>query len=258
MQLKLVQLNTLHGGEIFEPMVQFLKEQNGDILHLQEVFNNETGRDFENQPNYSLFQYIQNNFGYASSAFSKTYEWPIVGNQRLPLGNATFSRFNINNFHVVYMPGHEGFDYEQYAQQQPKDFSKGPANFIASEIQVGDKKLKSINIHGVWGFDGEDNQRRLAMRDQILEEIKNDEYVVISGDFNTTPETQTMLGLEKRLINVFKDELLTTFNGKRWKKPDPNFVVDYVFVSPNIKVIEHHCPQVDISDHLPLVVTMEL
>ena len=34
--------------------------------------------------------------------------------------------------------------------------------------------------------------------------------------------------------------------------------VDMIFVSPNIKIIEHDCPDVDISDHLPLVTTMSI
>ena len=53
---------------------------------------------------------------------------------------------------------------------------------------------------------------------------------------------------------MFKDELKTTFNMKR--KTDPGYaaaVVDMIFISKNIEVISHDCPQVDISDHLPLV-----
>ena len=40
------------------------------------------------------------------------------------------------------------------------------------------------------------------------------------------------------------------------RKTDPGYaaaVVDMIFISKNIEVISHDCPQVDISDHLPLV-----
>lgn len=258
MQFKLVQLNTLHGGEIFQPMMDFLKKENGDILHLQEVFSNEQRIHFPNNLNYSCFQFIQDNFNYPYTAFVKGFEWQVTPETNLPMGNATFSRFSIDSFHSVYMPDHKGFDYNYYSSKQPKDFSDAPASFVASTLHIGDKKVKSINIHGVWGFDGEDNPRRLQMRDQILEEIKNDEYVIVSGDFNTTPDTQTMQGLESKLVNVFKNELRTTFNGKRWKHADPTYVVDYLFVSPNIKVVDHYMPNADISDHMPLVAILEL
>ena len=258
MQFKLLQLNTLHGGEIFDPMMQFLQAQQADVMHLQEVFSNEQGFEFPSHPNYSLFESIQKNFRYPYANFYHKSDWEVEPGKILKFGNATFSRFEIQNFHSVEVPGFEHRDHTFYANRQPLDYSDAPYGFIASEIKIGDKTVKSINIHGVWGQDGSDNPRRLLMRDLILKEIEHDEYVICSGDFNTTPETQTMLGLETKLVNVFKNELKTTFNGKRWKMPDPTFVVDFLFVTPNIKVVEHSMPDADVSDHMPLVATLEI
>lgn len=35
-------------------------------------------------------------------------------------------------------------------------------------------------------------------------------------------------------------------------------VVDMIFVSKNIKVIDKNCPNIDITDHLPLICTLEI
>lgn len=258
MQLKLLQLNTWHGAIVFEPTIQFLKDQNADILHLQEVYTNVESRAFPDYPNYSLYEYIQNNFDYPYSAFSKTFDVALSDGSTLPIGNATFSRYPIEESKTVYVPGHHGFSWNTYKNYQPEDFSHSPANFLSSTINIDGKLVKSINMHGVWGFDGEDNERRLQMRDLVLQEIENVEYVLVSGDFNTVPETQTMSGIRTKLNDVFYQELETTFNSKRWKHKDLKFVVDYIFTSKNIEVFAKEAPQVDISDHMPLIIKFSL
>jgi endonuclease/exonuclease/phosphatase family metal-dependent hydrolase len=45
------------------------------------------------------------------------------------------------------------------------------------------------------------------------------------------------------------------------RKDNPGYAtaaVDMLFVSPGIKIIDRQCPDVDISDHLPVVATLEV
>ena len=45
------------------------------------------------------------------------------------------------------------------------------------------------------------------------------------------------------------------------RKINPGYataVVDMVFASSRLKILDHQCPDVDISDHLPLVVKIEI
>ncbi len=61
------------------------------------------------------------------------------------------------------------------------------------------------------------------------------------------------------MVNVFKDELATTFNMKH--KVDPGYAtaaVDMFFASSDIKIVSKSCPDDDVSDHKPLVVTIEI
>lgn len=255
---KLLQLNTWHGGQVFQPLIDFLQKQDADILHLQEVYSNEHNLYFPESPNFSLFQYIQQHFDYPYAAFSKTFDIQVTEDHNIPMGNATFSRYPIEESHTVYIPGHAGLRYEYYNEVLKKDFSLSPANFLSSTININGNKVKSINMHGVWGFDGLDNERRFQMRDLVLEEVQNQLYVVCSGDFNTVPTTDTMRGLDEKLTNVFTGKINNTFNNKRWKHGDLQFVVDYVYLSPNIEILNAEAPQADISDHMPLVVEISL
>ena len=97
--------------------------------------------------------------------------------------------------------------------------------------------------------------------------------MVLAGDFNVSPDTQTISNIEKYLLNIFKDQLKFTFNLKIKKeairqrtyiysgddlKGFANAAVDMIFVSPGFKVVDHCQPKVDASDHYPLVAVLEI
>ena len=97
------------------------------------------------------------------------------------------------------------------------------------------------------------------MSQKIVNNLQGKEHVILAGDFNLQPNTQTISNIEKQLKNVFRGELKTTFNMKR--KDNPGYasaVVDMIFVSKHIKILKHYCPNVDVSDHLPLVCVFEV
>ena len=93
----------------------------------------------------------------------------------------------------------------------------------------------------------------------ILEQTKGYKNVIIAGDTNATPNNQAIKDLESKFTNVFKGELTTTFNMKHKTLPGyATAVVDAIFVSPNINVTSHYCPNIDVSDHLPLVAELNI
>jgi endonuclease/exonuclease/phosphatase family metal-dependent hydrolase len=80
-------------------------------------------------------------------------------------------------------------------------------------------------------------------------------------DLTKPQRTQSVAKLEERLVNVFKDERVASFNPKQKDFVTTGYayaVVDMVFVSPNIKVLSHIQPDVDVSDHMPQVVELEI
>ncbi|OGK18002.1 hypothetical protein A3G67_04530 [Candidatus Roizmanbacteria bacterium RIFCSPLOWO2_12_FULL_40_12] len=254
MKIKFLTLNTLHGGELFDEMLAFLKKEDADIMALQEVQESDT-----DNPNkkFHTTEILKKELAYPFSVFDSQVNLIMQG-VKTEHGNAVYSKFPITShsntfFDVPY--GHVNHD-ELLAKD---DFTRIPQAFQKIEIKVNNMELTIINVHGIWGFDGEDNERRLKMSQMIVDKIKGEKNVILAGDFNVRPETETIRNIEKYLKNVFKDELKSTFNMKR--KKDGGYatsVVDMIFVSPDIKVTNHYCPDVDVSDHLPLVCELEI
>ncbi len=97
----------------------------------------------------------------------------------------------------------------------------------------------------------------------IVEKIKDKKNVLLAGDLNVLPNTKSISNIEKHLKNIFKGKVKTTFNVKRkaGQKTTPiisEIIIDYIFASSDLKIINSHCPQVDISDHLPLICNFEI
>jgi len=86
---------------------------------------------------------------------------------------------------------------------------------------------------------------------------------VIGGDFNLMPDTESVGLFEKSgYKNLIKDfDIKTTrssLNSGKYPEGDIQYFADYAFVSPEVKVKDFKVPQVEISDHLPLILEFEI
>lgn len=240
MKIKFITLNIWHGGKFFNSLIRFIEEQGPDITTLQEAYPKTIDALMQKFPEYEKY--------FAPAFFDL--------NDNVDRGNAIFSRFPIVRSENIFFD----LPYAEVKEELPPgDYTNTPRNLAHSLVKAEKIDLNIFNIHGIWGFDGYDNERRLKMGKTVLNAIKDKENVILAGDFNLRPNNQTVYNIEKSLKNVFKGELKTTFN--MGHKIDPGYadsVVDMIFVSPNIKVLDHYCPQVDISDHFPLVAVLEI
>lgn len=282
MHLKIICLNVWIGGVLFEEIVNFLQKEQPDILFLQEVFwggeesVSEQSKHHSNPelpPQYRTYQELKKRLGFAHGHFAPAFIEEIGvpndtkgadGSSKLELtqGNAILCKYPLQEVSVTHFDvpfGKRIDDYSAYA------FSPRNLQHVVATLPTG-TDVHLLNTQGIWGEDGEDSPRRLEMGQKIVQELEGESGqlspVILAGDFNILPHTQTIASIEKKLVTVFKDELKTTFNLKRKNlEKYPGFahaVVDMVFVSPDISVTSHTCPQVDISDHLPLVVEVEI
>jgi endonuclease/exonuclease/phosphatase family metal-dependent hydrolase len=236
-------------------ILAFLKQEDPDIISLQEVYNSHD----ESMPrNFRTLDVLNKELTLPYSGFSPAFKNTKKEKEAVQ-GNAVLSRFPISKTTEMFYdePYKEYFDHEQ----NPKEFPFVPRNLQHCEIQLERLTLNVFNTQGIWGTDGHDNERRLQMGNIIYEEVTKTKNVILAGDFNLFPDTKAMEPIQQELHNVFKNELTTSFNMKRKTDPNTNYatsVVDMMFVSQNIKVLEHSCPEVDISDHLPLIATLEI
>ncbi len=246
MNVKILSLN-LWRGALIENTIEFLKKENPDILILQEVHS---GTDPALQPSLRSFELIKETFDYIDDY----YEAGLLHHRpegKIPEGVAIFSGFPITSRNMTYFNETFNDDYHDILENYPsypRMLQHASLNTPAGEVNV-------FNIHGVWDLDGDNySERRQNMSRIIIEAIRDKPNVILGGDTNAKPTNQAMQDIEQHLTSVFGDELTTTFNMRR--KDNPGYAtaaVDLLFVSPNIEILSKKCPDVDISDHLPVM-----
>ena len=253
MRLKIICLNIWIGGILFDEAVSFLKSQQPDIVLLQEAYNGEDSSLATQHRTYTaLKEQLQFPYSHFASAFLEE-----LNGQYIQQGNAILSKYPLEELAVVFYDEPFGVRDNRRAA-----FHQTPRNLQHVVVDVQDTKLHLLNTQGIWGKDGEDSPRRLAMSETILAEVGENAPLVLAGDFNLQPHTRTIKNIEAKLQNVFKNEAETSFNLQRKDLQQfPGYttaVVDMFFVSPDVKIISKSMPQVDISDHLPLVVEVAI
>jgi endonuclease/exonuclease/phosphatase family metal-dependent hydrolase len=251
MHFKIISINLWQGGNLFDAILDFLKKENADILSLNEVYD---GTDKNLEIKYRSYSILPKLLNYPYTAFAPAFINNLpIGN--VAQGNAIFSRFPIQNSKTVFFD----IPFNPNYKETPGEYEDVPRNMLLTEILIDKTVINCFCVHGVWGKHGNDSERRLKMADTIVNEIKNKKNVILSGDFNMCPNTKSIDKIETHLTYVFKNELKSTFNMKR--KTIGGYataVVDLMFASKNMKVLSHSCPNVDISDHLPLVAEIEV
>lgn len=250
MDLKIVSLNIWRGA-LIDDALKFLKQQNPDIIALQEVTNSpDPSLDRE----FRLYQILCDQLGYPYHSFA-----PMLINNtpegKIPEGPAVLSRMPLQEASpVFFMPFRD--DYVDI----PENFATSSRCMQHVRLDTPSGKLDLYNIHGIWDLDGERySAERQHMSKLICEEIQGKSRVLLMGDTNAQPANQALRNVEKYLNSVFGTSLASTFNMRR--KTNPGYAtaaVDMMFLSPGIQVITKDVPRVDISDHLPLVVTVRI
>lgn len=248
-------LNLWFGGKLWDQLIPFLKAASPDILAAQEVYN---GHDATLPDHYRTVERFQELLRYPYAFFAPAYrEVTLPG--AVECGNAIFSRFPITETRTVFYD----VPYNPARDQRTEhpDYSHMPRNLQHATIEIdADRTFHVFNTHGIWGFDPHDNPRRLAMADTILREVGQNANVLLCGDFNVAETSETVRKIEERLQNVFKGMLTTSFNMKQ-KTPSPTFtpeVIDMVFASRDLTILDRQTPDVNVSDHRPLFCTVTL
>ena len=135
-------------------------------------------------------------------------------------------------------------------------------------LTINKKPVYLMNVHGKARPGHKlDTPARARQSQKIINFLKSKEGPkIIGGDFNLMPSTYAVRLFEKEdYRNLIKDfEIKSTRNRLSWEQfaSGPGFVrqyyADYVFVSPDVKVKNFEVPNVEISDHLPLILDFEI
>ena len=124
------------------------------------------------------------------------------------------------------------------------------ASDIIDKGELGDDKTWS-DIKYILGLIKTMSKRRSNQVDEISEHIhKTSKKIILAGDFNDTPVSNTYYRLAGKLTDTFSATgkgVGTTYAGKI-----PLLRIDYIFADPKFEAVQHTVINNTISDHYPI------
>jgi len=239
-------------GKNWKQIINFVKDNKIELMGFQEVDNNLEETEFIN-----ITEKIAQSLGY-NFAYSPSIENQKTGSfAEGQFGNCIISKFPIvdNKRHFLSLP--EEWDGTAITE---------PRTLLETKINVDDKIVCFMTLHLGYSKQFQPTEIKLRQIEKVIEVIKNnnDLPIILTGDFNSTPENQGVKKIKQYLKDVDEKNTLKTwtmydFKYHDWKVPAGlNFKIDYIFISEKIK---HETPTIDInkiSDHVPVIVKLEI
>lgn len=243
--MKLLSLNVWQ-GRLERVLLKHLESLDVDIACMQEAVDI-SGKSLGL---VSSYQTVGSSLGLDQQFFSKLISTKL-GSKSIDFGNVVYSNIPFSNTNTVFTYGELSEDH---------DFDTDDYNIRAFQhtlIDVKGKKLNVINHHG-YHIDShklgdEETERQVS---EILRYIKDLEgAVVLCGDFNLSPESNSIKSIDAVLHNLsIKYSLNTTRSNLTYKKE----VCDYIFVNDQVKVNDFKMDTTVISDHNALLLDFDI
>ncbi|MBO1003992.1 endonuclease/exonuclease/phosphatase family protein [Pseudogracilibacillus auburnensis] len=236
-KMKIVSFNIHHGEGLdevlsLERVAKVAKETEADIFALQEVdrfFGDRSNH--EDQPK-KLSERLGLHYAYGPNLVL-----PQEGKaDNSEYGNATLSKYPIIESENILLTS---FDSE-------------PRGVLRICINSGETKLNIFNTH----LSLEKDIKLVQVKElaRIMSRFSGPK--ILLGDFNSPPEGEEI----KRLVDStgFLDCFKGSENIYTYPADDPNEKLDYVFVSPEMIIEDQKIIKSDASDHLPIMVKLEI
>lgn len=254
--MRLISLNTW-GGKIYKPLLEFIEKnlENTDIFCFQEVFS--TTEDIHEDSGFrvNLYAEIAKKLDHHKGYFAPCLNNYLTGafqpnftNYPLTSGLAVFIKKEIK----VISHG-DFFIYKKRGGFNPRDLNSLPRNIQYLSLICRKEKFTICNFHGIWlKKDKKDNPARLKQSEKIksfLDGVSGKK--ILCGDFNLDINTKSIKILENNLRNLIKEYSVKTTRNKHF--PGREKFADYTFVSNDVSVENFTVPDINISDHLPMI-----
>lgn len=252
--MKLLNINAW-GGKKLESLKSLLRSEQYDFITLQEVYSlrdKSKNVAMHGEKVMNLLEVLIESLPHAYYYFSPTISMK-KGDKYVDFGNVTLSMYPFASTKTIFYD----IPYDSDYKKVEGDSTKEPRNLQLSELLIGDNKLSISNTHGIWQFDKKksDTERTKAMTRKIIENLSLNIPSILSGDFNLTPDTESIKYIEEYMINqVVKNGI----NNTRNKLKGVVEVVDYVFTSSKVNVQSFCMLDTEASDHNAFVMDFDL
>lgn len=241
--MKLISLNTW-GGMLKDELRNFMLEQaaDTDIFCLQEIFHNAVNaRNVLGDIDINLYDTLTK----LLSGYKGFYAPSQVDDE----GLAFFVKPHINIEEVG-----DVFVHRYLNAMEGEDGKTIGRNIQFLKFNNDGQDYTVINFHGLWNGGGKtDSPDRLEQSRKIREFIDTRTIgkVILIGDFNLEPNTESVNILEKGMRNLITEYGVTSTRSHHYAKPVK--FADYAIVSNELNVERFEVLQDPVSDHLPLL-----
>lgn len=246
LEIKLMKLMTLNiwGGHVYEPLIAFIKKhQDIDVFCFQEVYHQakEIISTEDRFHHVNIFSEIENALpehqGFFRAVVNHIY------------GIAIFVKKNIEVLNEGEIVIHENRNYP----------GKGPTHSRILqwiECRLDNQTYAILNVHGLWNGKGKtDSPERLYQSQRIRDFMQTLNIpIILCGDFNLRPDTESMHILEKNMNNLIKTYGITSTRTRLYEKEEK--FADYILVSKNVSVKDFKVLPEEVSDHTALLLTL--
>ncbi|MDB5186452.1 MAG: hypothetical protein JWL85_975 [Candidatus Saccharibacteria bacterium] len=237
---KLLQLN-MWGGRLEKQIADFVKREQPDILCLQEAIS----YDQEDTAMFLSIENLQKFVGIEHAAIAPVFSFKLM-NSTARFGNVILSRYPILKSEVIFTRlGHQDdFDFNEH------DYNI--RNFIHAVVSIDGQPVNIITHHGhhvhAHKNGDEETMRQVGLLVDYVKALEGP--VIVTGDFNLHPKSESLDLLNKQLENLsITHKLKTTRNNLTHKKE----VCDYIFVNDAVQVKKFSMPEEVVSDHQALM-----
>lgn len=259
--MKLLNLNICIKLDNTKKIIDFLKKEEAEIITIQEAMHGVEETCF---PMYQSANELVQLEEYPYSAFAPLFVASGVTKNgkvtrdfggKAEQGTLLLSKYSIKE--------HENeFYYKEYRYEydatnfRKEDWCRSIQNAI---VKVNDKELQIINVHGIWNEGKTGDERTIAQSEFILSKLRKDLPVIVVGDFNLLPTSDSIKMLNQELINLIEEYQIESTRPHFDDGLDKgNIVCDYIFVNDLVKVNHFQVLESNASDHLPLLLDFEI
>ncbi len=277
MKIKLFQLNIFQGMHLPE-IVEFVKENNFDILHFQEVSGGTfsqggsyfvpkkylkelSGDRLEPEPKIenvglNCFEVIKKEL-LLNGILSKNAV--IKESKNSYFGNATFYSKNLDVLEKKIFTIEKTVNLNSPAQLNPKTIGRSA---VALKFKFSNNSIWFVNTHLLWGPNSLDDSARIKDGEKFIDFLNSlDEPFVLSGDFNLDKSSIVVKKISTMATNLSTDitnTLNPNIHAAKYLFPK-GLAVDYIFTSPQIKIDNFQIvDKPNLSDHYGLSIEINI
>lgn len=225
-------LNYLTQKIDYAVMVDAIKQCQADVVGLNEIYGFPPTEDYT-RPEIEELAEMLGYYVYFARAIDIT--------PGKPYGNALVSKYPILSAETIAIPNPQ-------IPNPRTAYSYEPRCVLKAKLDVGNGLHVLVTHFGL-------NPDEQILAAQTVQNSMEDSRCVLMGDFNLTPESQLLVPIRARLndaADLFSADLLS------FPSDNPDRKIDYIFATPDVKILSADIPAIIASDHRPHTAVIEI